>query len=525
MAAEGRGSLRLATAFLCTAWALGAGLPAADLPRSVELERLGDNGRSFVSPEARVPLRCLDLAAILQLPADEQVQALDRAASAGFNAVSFEAPLYGPQGLAKALGKVDAGQAEALSRLLQACRHRRLYAFPVLWTPAAADALIGTASARTAFWGGKNSLGWQAWSLHELAKLRVDGQPLTASAAVGGWLLYRGPWPGGAPLHGAAPEAMTPSGEAWLRSWASWQVKLLRKAGFTQRLGLGLWAKKDLPLSTEIPPQAPVVKVDGPQPASPVAEPAPYAPLSDTSVTAEASQEQAKALDALPPVPGISLGDGDSDADQAPAPDAAAAQTPWDLEGLDWDRIEDFFAGAPLSTQVDFLEFSLETEDWYRVGDRLAQAAAKAEVPVLWRQDWRTASRYERLKRLEAPAPLAGLEGPWPDDDWPSDGEALWPPAEGAAQAPFAIRKLALKRQGRKLLLAVELNKPASLIVRWGKAWPLNQEVRSSGRAKTEISLPLVGALPGQWLLLQVKADTQRAGGAVARTRWMKAPQ
>jgi hypothetical protein len=510
----------LATAFLCTAW---AALPAA-VPPTFGLERLGDNGRSFVSRESRVPLHCLDVPGLLALPADEELEALNKAVAAGFNAVSFETPLYGgPQGFSKVLGKVDAQQAEALSRLLQACEKRRLYAFPVLWTPVAADALIGTTSARTAFWGGKNSLGWQAWDTVALAKLRVDGRPLTQSAAVGGWILYRGPWPGGAPVKGAALETATPSAEAWLRRWTQWQVTLFRKLGFTQRLGLALWAKKDLPLSTEIPPAAPVVSPDGPKPASPVAEPAPVAPLSDSTLTAQTSLDQAKTLDVLPPVPGLNLGTGEAgDADD----EAPVLQTPWDLEGLDWDRIETFFATAPLSTQIDFLEFSLDTEDWYRVGDRIAEAASKAEVPVLWRQDWRTASRYERPKRLEAPSPLAGLLGPWPEDDWPLDGDSLWPAdASGAPQPPFTISQLALRRQGGKVLVTVEVNKPATLIVRWGKAWPLNQEVRSSGRAKTEFSLPLVGAASGQWLLVQVKAETLRAGSAVARSRWMKAPQ
>ncbi len=188
--------MKLATAFLCLAWGVSSVLPAAlAVPRSFPLSRLSDNGRSFITTEARVPLRCLDLPGLLGLPADEQVEALNKAAAAGFNSVSFEAPLYGPQGLSKSLGKVDAPQAEALGRLLQACQQRRLYAFPVLWTPAAVDALVGTLSAKTAFWGGKNCLGWQDWDARELAKLSVDGEPLTRSAAVGAWLLYRGPWP------------------------------------------------------------------------------------------------------------------------------------------------------------------------------------------------------------------------------------------------------------------------------------------------------------------------------------------
>ena len=84
---------------------------------------------------------------------------------------------------------------------------------------------------------------------------------------------------------------------------------------------------------------------------------------------------------------------------------------------------------------------------------------------------------------------------------------------------------MALKRKGRQVLIVAELNKPAALIVRWGKAWPLNQEVRSKGRSKAAYILPLVGAQPGQWVLLQVKANSQKSGGAVVRTRWIRAPK
>ena len=520
MAAGVRTSSMTATAFLCLALAASLGATA---PRTFPLERLADNGRSFVTEGAKVPLRSLDVPGLLGLPLEEQVEALNKAAGAGFNAVSFEAPMFGPQGFAKALGKQDVAQGEALGKLLSACARRRIYAFPVLWTPAAVDAMIGTSNARTVFWGGKNCLGWQSWSIHELAKLKVDGRPLTQCAAVGGWLLYRGPWPGTAPIQGAQLESRTPTTETWMRNWAQMQVRAFRKAGFSQRLGLGLWAKKDLAASVEVKPEPPVV-VGTANAVSPAVEAAPYAALSDASVTADASVAHAKALDALPPVPGAELGNGDPDGEGEAISVGPSAQTPWDLEGLDWERVEAFFATAPLSTQVDFLEFTQETEDWYRVADRLAEAVTKAEVPVLWRQDWRTASRYERLKRLDAPPPLAGLNGPWPDEDWPGDGEALWPSAE-AGQAPFKFRSVKLTRSGSKIQVAVELSKPADLIVRWSKAWPLNNEVRSKGRSKAEISLPLVGVAPGQWVLVQVKADTQRAGSAVARARWLQAPK
>ena len=521
MAARVSATSMTATAFLCLA--LAASL-SASAPRTFPLERLSDNGRSFVTEGAKVPLRSLDVPGLLGLPIEEQVEALNKAAGAGFNAISFEAPFFGPQGFSKSLGKTDAAQGEALSKLLSACARRRIYAFPVLWTPAAVDAMIGTSTARVVFWGGRHCLGWQSWSIHELTKLKVDGRPLTQSAAVGGWLIYRGPWPGGAPLQGAQFENRTPTPEAWMRNWAQLQVRAFRKAGFSQRLGLGLWAKKDLASSVDVKPEPPVI-VGAANAVSPAVEAAPYAALSDASVTADTSVAHAKELDALPPVPGAELGAGAGTDDEGdPITVAPSAQTPWDLEGLDWDRVESFFATAPLSTQVDFLEFTQETEDWYRVADRLAEAVTKAEVPVLWRQDWRTASRYERLKRLDAPPPMAGLVGPWPDEDWPGDGEALWPTAE-AGQAPFKFRSVKLTRSGSKVQVAVELSKPADLIVRWSKAWPLNNEVRSKGHPKAEAALPLVGAAPGQWVLVQVKADTPRAGSAVARARWLQAPK
>ena len=519
-------AMKLATAFLALAL-LPAGLPASAPPRTYGLQKLGDNGRGFVTRDAKLPLHCYDAPGLLALPVEEQAEALNKAAAAGFNAISFEAPLAGPLGLSKTLGKIDAAQGDNLTRLIQACAKRRLYAFPVLWTPATADALIGTANAKTVFFGGKNSLGWQHWLAGEMARLKVEGVPLTQTATVGGWILYRGPWPGGPPLPHGEANAVTPSPEAWLRQWAQWQVRDYHKLGFTQRLGLGLWAKADLPLTLENRPEAPVIKADGDKPAAPVIEAAPFAPLSTTETSGALSLEQAKELDQLPPVPGpggAKADDGEGDESPSlsvPAPPA----TPWDLEGLDWDKVEAFFATAPLSTQVDFLEFSLETEDWYRVGDRLAQAAAKAEVPVVWRQDWRTASRYERPKRLEAPLPLAGLVGPWPEEDWPGEGETLWPFDKDEPQTPFEVRKVAIHKVGRKVVLEVELNKPADLVVRWGKGWPLDQETRSEGRSKAEFKLPLVGAQPGEWLLLQVKADTRSAGGAVARARWIRVPQ
>jgi hypothetical protein len=512
--------------FGALAFWLGSAASFADeaVPRAFGFDHLSDNGRNFITSEASLPLRCLDLPGLLALPEKDQDLVLDKAGSAGFNAISFEAPLYGPQGLAQTLGQVDAARSGALVRLLAAMAKHRLYAFPVLWTPAAADALIGTVNAKTAFFNGKNSLGWEAWAARNLAALKLDqGEPITATAAVGGWLLYRGPWPGGEPKQGAAPEAVTPSSEAWMRNWARWQVQVFHKAGFTQRLGLGLWAKRDLGAADDASLAAPAPAVDLQRLANTEAEEgAPFAPLSGGADDSAGNTPPTQAPDILPAVPGKA---GVAAMEGASA--TAAAATPWDLEGLDWDRVEAFLANAPLNTQVDFLEFSLDTEDWYRVGDRLAEAAAKAEVPIVWRQDWRTASRYERGKRLEPPAPLAGLAGPWPDDDWPGDGESIWPSKEehSGAVVPFQIRQVELARKGGKILLTAELNKPATLTVRWGKGWPLDHEWHSQGRPKTAQTLPLVGAAPGQWLLVQVRAQSLGGALAVARAHWLRAPK
>jgi hypothetical protein len=199
--------------------------------------------------------------------------------------------------------------------------------------------------------------------------------------------------------------------------------------------------------------------------------------------------------------------------------------SPWDLEGLDWGAVERLFSGLPTSSGLSFLEFTLDTEDWYRIGDRLAQAAGMAEVPVLWRQDWRTASRYERAKRLKAPGPLAGLEGPWPDDDWPSEGEALWP-AEGPspATAPFFAQVLGLSREGDAVTLDVQLSRPGGLTVDWGKAVPLEHESVTDDKARIVHHIPLGRLAKGAWFLLKVKGDSARFGSCQLRTRWIRAP-
>lgn len=493
-----------------------ATLLRADAPPPVPgMEPLDENGRSFQTPTRRLPLRVYDAPGLLGLPADEQRGILDRVAAAGFNAVSFEAPLVGPQGLSRELGKVDAGAQDQWTRLFEGLALRQLYALPVLWTPAAVDALIGTATAREHFFAGRNALGWQAWGLRQAAAIPVRGRPLSATAGVAGWLLYRGPWPDAPPLPGRVVGA-TPTAEARLMGWARWQVQAARRIGYGQRLGLGLWAKQDLGVRA----QPLLAEPEGPSGG------APFAPLSSPDLVVDVSDERLKALDVLPPVPGsdaVFIGQLDDSA-TVQAPPA----NPWDLEGLDWEVVEGLFSRLPLGGQVEFLELTLDTEDWYRVGERLAEAAQAAEVPVLWRQDWRTASRYERNKRLAPPPPLAGLVGGWPDDDWPPAGESLWPlrQAPSPETSPFRFRSVRVVKEEGQTLLHVVLNRPASLVADYGPGLPLRSQAASPAKARPlpEHKLPLRGLAPGKPFLLKVQALSPQHGQAILRTRWVQAP-
>jgi|GEM_PF-5439630 hypothetical protein len=502
---------------LCLGLSLAATL-AADAPPAVAAqERLFDNGRGFTTATQRLALHCLDFPGLLALSADDQAKALDRAAAAGFNAVSFEAPLFGPQGLCPSLGTVNEAQRQQWSRLLEGCALRQLWAFPVLYTPSAVDGLIGAAAPRAVFFAGRNALGWQSWALRQASKVLVRGQGVTCTSTVGGWLLYRGAWPDGPPVNDR-PEPSTPTAEARLRAWAAWQVRLARKLGYRQELGLDLVAKQDLGVAAQ---------AQGDDAAAlATAGPAPVATLSSVSVSAEALADQSSQSDVLPPVPGTEKTEGLDDSGTVPA----APSSPWDLEGLDWTAVEGLFQSMPLGSQVDFLTLTLDSQDWYRVGDRLAAAAQKSEVPILWRQDWRGASPYERRKHLTAPAPLAGLAGPWPDDDWPAVGEAFWPPREqpSPSTAPFYVRACRWEKDAHGLALVVQLSRPAQLTLRWGSHPPLEQDVsdhKGHGRPQVEHRLHLSGAEPGSWILVQATAQAPQYGECLLRTRWMRVPR
>jgi hypothetical protein len=207
----------------------------------------------------------------------------------------------------------------------------------------------------------------------------------------------------------------------------------------------------------------------------------------------------------------------------------AAPSSPWDLEGLDWGSVEGLFSRLPLGSQVDFLELTLDTEDWYRVGERLAEAAQAAEVPLLWRQDWRTASRYERNKRLAPPPPLAGLIGGWPDDDWPPKGESLWPLNEAPSPqtSPFRFSSAKLSTENGEVIFTLTLNRPAAVSVSFGQALPLDKQTASptKDRPKAEHRFVLRGVSPGKPFLLKVQALSPQHGTALMRTRWAQAPK
>jgi hypothetical protein len=233
-------------------------------------------------------------------------------------------------------------------------------------------------------------------------------------------------------------------------------------------------------------------------------------------------------MDALPPVPGA---EAVEDPDQGTVDDAAVVPAPppnpYDLEGLDWSAVDGLFAAFPTASQIDFIEFTLDTQDWFRVGQRLALAASQAEVPVLWRQDWRAAPQYERMKRLEAPSGLAGLEGPWPADDWPAKDEPLWPAHEavGASAAPFRVTDLKLVREGGRVFLETRLTRPAELTVDWGRSLPLKRRSVSAAGDGVLHRIPLEDLPQGGLFLLRLKGVSPKYGVCLLRTRWMRTPR
>jgi hypothetical protein len=467
------------------------------------LERLRNNGALFVRGEDRMPLRCLESAGLMDKDSASQDQELDRAAAAGFNSVSFEAPMMGSGGFCQKLGALDSSRVAAFKALLAKMEGKRLYAFPVLWNASSIAAFEKVGGGEAKFFRGKIQNQWQSWLLRELLRGQGSELSLSSTAAVGGWILYRGPWPGpkrrGEELSDAGgAQAFT----APLRSWLLVQLRSLRQGGALQMAGADLLLKGDLGAQ---------VSVEDPS-LSPSAGTVPVAELRQQ----ETSLDTSDAMDTLPPLPGQEKVTGEAV--------AGPALTPWDLEGVDWDSVARALREIPVSTGLDFMQLTLDTQDWYRVGDAMATASEKdRQAPFVWRHDWRDASRYERQKRLEPPEGLAGLMGPWPDNDWPDSGESIWP-SEGKSDSlsrALAFKYMEVLSKEGKPVLALHLNKPSQVFLTWGKLWPPTKASASTDPALVH-ELVLKGAHFGDNILFYAVARSKRWGGASLRCRWLK---
>ena len=84
--------------------------------RASDLEPLRSNGNIFYRAEERLPLRCLDLTLLLAMDDKSQDALLDKAAAAGFNSVSFSAPLFGEGSFCEKLGTLNSGRISAFKR-------------------------------------------------------------------------------------------------------------------------------------------------------------------------------------------------------------------------------------------------------------------------------------------------------------------------------------------------------------------------------------------------------------------------
>ena len=164
-----------------------------------DLHPLAQNGFVFTTGGEPCAIHAVDMPALLGMPALEQEKALDRASLLGFNAVSFECPLYGPGGLYLATrSKPDPAFCQALAQSLSRLRVRLLYPMPVLWTASAAASLEQALGLEPgAFFTDKRCLQWQAYQLKGLADVRdAEGRRLAGFEDLGAWLLYKGPVPG-----------------------------------------------------------------------------------------------------------------------------------------------------------------------------------------------------------------------------------------------------------------------------------------------------------------------------------------
>jgi hypothetical protein len=485
-------------------WALFFFLLSVAGARASELELLRSNGNVFYRAEERMPLRCLDAPILLAMGEKEQEALLDKAAAAGFNSVSFPAPLFGEGSFCEKLGSLDSSRVDAFHRLIEKIENRRLYAFPVLWNSDSVAAFSKIGGGDVNFFTGKEQNQWQAWLLRETVK----ASSVSVTAGIGGWILYRGPWPGpkqrqdktaGASLSTSNGAQAFTAGQ---RAWLQWQVRALRQGGAIQLAGIGYLLKGDLDDKKAVEAADLGSLAAGPPPVS-------------DKMKREVKLQDSKDLDKLPMVSGAGLEERE----------AAGAEplTPWDLEGIDWGSVGKAMNEVPMATGLDFMELTLDTEDWYRVGDAMSEMADREmQTPLLWRQDWRGVSHYERQKHLEAPAGLAGLMGPWPDSDWPEVGESIWPmensPKLTALPLLFKYMEVTRDEEGRPAI-ALHLNRPAEIDLKWGKTWPLSKHSASKEPALVHV-LPLKGAHFEKNIVFMAKAKSRKWGTAVLKIRW-----
>jgi hypothetical protein len=476
-------------------------------PLRAAMEPLRNNGAVFTRAEIALPLRCLESRGLLSMAPPLQDALLDKAASAGFNSVSFAAPLFGPDGFCQKLGGLDQAKVASFMELLAKLESRELYAFPVLWDQPSVAAFSRAAGGAGPFFTGKIQNQWQAWLLKEFFRAAAP-QGLSGSAAIGGWIVYRGPWPG---PKSRGSEASDPAGSqaftAPLRNWLLWQLRALRQSGSKQMAGADFILKNELGEKNSAP-DAVTAAAELSLPLAPALE-------------KETALPDPAAMDRLPPLPGIAPG--------APKEAQEEALTPWDLEGVDWDSVGRALREVPAATGLDFVQVSLDTEDWFRVGEAMgAVGQRELQTPLVWRQDWRAASRYERQKRLEAPEGVAGLMGPWPDDDWPEAGESVWPPPAQGLPKPKAVafKYLELISVKGAPVVKLHLNRKGTVELLWDKKWPPSKRAASLDPALLH-ELPLKGAKFGDTVLFYARAKSPGAGRAVLRSRWMllKAPQ
>ncbi|MES2202630.1 MAG: hypothetical protein V4498_10295 [candidate division FCPU426 bacterium] len=333
-------------------------------------------------------IRCLDVPDLLEQSASSQEGLLDKARAAGFNSVSFSAPLYGPKGFSAKLGALENSRINAFRRLVGGLEKRGLRGFPLLWDAQAMEAFGRAGGGSSQFFIGSVQNQWQVWLLKSLVKASSVGK----SPGIAGWILIRTEWPG---LHPGAQSAVS---NAVPNAWLAAGRAALRDGGATQPVGMGILLGPDFPNVRQDNASFEVSAPD--QDTPPLAPRIPHETILPDEVLA----------DKLPPLPR----DGDK---------IAAG-----LAGIDWTALGSSAKELAQAANMEFTEWTFDSEDWRRVGAALASVARNhSPVPMIWRQDWRVPSRYERRKHLNIPNGLAGLSGPWPDEDWPDAEETIWP--------------------------------------------------------------------------------------------------